>query len=91
MPVTTVTEAYRVLDAYPGDWVTLVRDRRQRARAELDEATRMAEALKAGDADAIAYLQSVAADAGTGASLKSAVNQKLALHARRKQELAAEV
>lgn len=91
MPLTTLSDAYAVIDAYPADWKALVRDRRTTGRSMLAEADTSATALKAGDAEAIAYLQAVAAANDTPGALRTAINQKLAVHARRKQELNAEV
>jgi hypothetical protein len=87
----TVETALTQLKACRDDFQTLVRARRVQAKAELAEAAVQADRIKSADAEAVAYLQGVTADATTPAQLKTRLLQELALHTRIKQDQAAEV
>ena len=56
-----------------------------------EEATRVAVTIRAADAEAIAYLQTVIADATIPAALKQRLQGEVAYHNRCKQDQAAEV
>jgi hypothetical protein len=78
------------LKACRDDFQTLVRDRRNAARAELAEADRMKPIIAGSDNEAISRLQARAADAGTSPALKQYINGQLAYHAAVKADQAAE-
>jgi hypothetical protein len=91
MMAMTLETALSQLKACRDDFTALVRQRRANAKAELAEATRMADVIKASDAEAVAWLQAFADAPGTSAALKQHVNQQLAFHRQVKQDQAAEV